>query len=265
MLKLAFMAGRNRWQFYLTALLGMSTFAQAAWAQAQPKEHPLVPAIELAESSMKILLQIPDYEATLIKQEMVNGRLISQRISMRLREEPFSVYMKYEEPNAGREILFSQGQNDNQVLVHEATGLTSLVGTIPLAIDSPQVMAENRHVITDAGLRRMLEKVLAQWRIESRFGEVDVKYYPHAKMGNAECEVIEVSHPRPRKQFLYHMSRLFIEKQSRLPIRLENYGWPSQAGQQASLEEEYTYLNVRTHVGLTAADFDTRNQKYSFQ
>jgi hypothetical protein len=265
MLKLASMAVPVKRQLLLMALLGLCPVPRMAIAQSQSREHPLIPAIQLAESSLKILQQIPDYEATLIKQEMVNGRLISQRIAMRLREEPFSVYMCYEEPNAGREILYSQGQNGNQVLVHEASGLTSLVGTIPLAIDSPQVMAENRHVITDAGLRRMLEKVLAQWRVESRFGEADVKFYPHAKMGNAECEVIEVSHPRPRKQFLYHMSRLFIEKQSRLPIRLENYGWPPQAGQTAPLEEEYTYLNIRTHVGLTAADFDSRNQKYSFQ
>ncbi len=233
--------------------------------QQQSGEHPLIPAIQLAEQSYRVLQQITDYEATLIKQELVNGKLLTQRIFVRIKEAPFSVYLRYEDPNPGREILYVQGQNNNQLLAHEASGLAAIVGTVPLDLNSPQVMAENRHVITDLGMRRMLELVLAQWQIESRYGEIDVKYYPQAKMGNADCEVIEVSHPRPRKQFLFHMSRLFIEKNSRLPIRIENYGFPEQPGQQAPLIEEYTYVNVKTNVGLTAGDFDRRNPRYSFK
>ncbi len=245
----------------ITLSMPQSGFSQSE----QAAEHPLIPAIRLAEQSYQTLRQITDYEATVIKQELVNGRLLTQRMALRLREEPFSVYLKYEEPNAGREILFVRGQNNDQLLAREATGLTSLVGTVSLAIDSPQVMAENRHVITDLGMRRLLEIVITQWNLESKFGEVDVKYYPNAKMGNADCEVIEVTHPRPRKQFLFHMTRLFLEKQSRLPIRIENYGFPTQAGQPAQLVEEYTYVNVRTNSGLTAADFDPRNPRYSFK
>lgn len=238
---------------------------QQVQGQQAPAEHPLVPAIQLATQSYNVLRNITDYEATLIKQELVNGRLITQRMKMRLKEEPFSVHLYYEEPNAGRQILYVSGQNNNQLLAKEATGLSSLVGTVQLALDSPQVMAENRHVITDLGMRRMLEMLVTQWNLESKFGEVDVKYYPNAKMGNAECEVVEVIHPRPRKQFPFHMTRLFIEKQSRLPIRIENYGFPAQAGQPAQLQEEYTYVNVKTNIGLTAADFDRRNPRYSFQ
>ncbi|HWL07099.1 MAG TPA: DUF1571 domain-containing protein [Planctomicrobium sp.] len=256
---------QRRLRSALLILVGLVLLPQAVHSQEQPPaEHPLVPAIQLAMQSYEVLKKISDYEATLIKQEFVGGRLLTQRISMRLKEEPFSVYLRYEEPNAGRQILFVNGQNNNQLLAKEATGLSSLVGTVPLAIDSPQVMAENRHVITDLGMRRMLEMVINQWNIESKFGEIDVKYYPNAKMGNAECEVIEVSHPRPRKQFLYHMTRLFVEKQSRLPIRIENYGFPPQAGQPAQLLEEYTYVNVKTNLGMTPADFDRRNPRFGF-
>lgn len=234
-------------------------------AQSSVPEHPLIPAIQLIRQSYDVLRQIGDYEATLIKQELVNGRMISQRIRIRLKEEPFSIYMRFEEPHAGREILYVSGQNNNQLLAHETTGLSSLVGTVSLPLDSPQVLAENRHLITDVGMRRMLEMVIAQWELESQYGETDVKFYPHAKMGNAECEVIETSHPRPRKQFPFHMTRVFLEKQSRLPIRIENYAFPAQVGQPAVLVEEYTYTNVKTNLGLTAADFDRRNEKYSFQ
>lgn len=232
---------------------------------AQQREHPLVPALQLLKQSYQVVLQLNDYEATLIKQELVNNQMISQRIRMRTKDKPFSIYLQYEEPHPGREVLFVLGQNDNQMLVHDAAGLTSLVGTLSIAVDSPQALAENRHMITDMGMKRLLELLITQWELESKYGESEVKFYPSAKMGNAECEVIENSHPRPRKQFPFHMTRIFLEKHTRLPIRIENYGFPAQPNQQAPLIEEYTYVNVKTNLGLTAADFDRRNQNYSFR
>jgi len=253
------------WRLAVISLLGV--WGTPVWAQETkgPQEHPLVPAVQLLQQSYSIVEQLRDYEATLIKQELINGRIISQRIRLRLKEKPFSIYLQYEEPHAGREVLFVLGQNDNQLLVHDAAGITALVGTISLAVDSPQAMAENRHMITEMGMKKMLELLIAQWELESKYGECDVKFYPGAKMGNAECEVIECSHPRPRKQFPFHMTRIFLEKQSRLPIRIENYGFPPQPNQPAPLVEEYTYVNVKTNLGLTAADFDRRNQRYSFR
>lgn len=246
--------------FFTSVSLGSHVFSQET-----QQEHPLIPALRLARQSQKVLDQVNDYEATLIKRERIDGNLIGQRIAMKLRKSPFSVYMKYERPNAGRQILYVEGQNQNQLLAREASGLTSLIGTVSLPIDSPQVMAENRHPITDVGMHRMIEMVIEQWELESKYGEIDVQFYPQAKMGNAECEVIETTHPRPRRQFKYHLSRVFIEKQSRLPIRIENYGFPQQANTPAPLLEEYTYLNVRTNVNLTAADFDRANRNYSFR
>ena len=243
---------------------GLLVVVNIAGAQDQVREHPLVPAIRLARESYAALQKVQDYEAVFFKRELVSGKLQNQKIMLRLREEPFSVYMKFIEPSAGREILFVEGRNQNQLRVHEAAGLSSLVGTISLAINSPSVMAENRHPITDVGMRRLLELQLKLWELESNYGEINVKFYPNARMGNVACEVIESSHPQPRKQFPFQMTRLFLDKQSRLPIRIENYGFPRQAGAQPPLVEEYTYTNVRTNVGLTDAHFDEKNPQYSF-
>lgn len=242
-------------------------FAQAPAQQpaATQQQHPLVPAIQLAQQSLQVVQKVNDYSCTVVKRELINNQLVSQRIAMKLREAPFSVYMKFEQPHAGREVLYVHGQNQNQLLVHEAEGLATLAGTLSLAVNSPQVTAENRHPVTDVGMRRMLDLVIAQWTVETQFGEIDVKFYPDAKLREVPCEVIESSHPRPRKQFPFHMTRLFLEKQTRLPIRIENYGFPAQANQAAPLVEEYTYLNVQANIGLTAADFDQANRKYNFK
>ncbi|HVJ85430.1 MAG TPA: DUF1571 domain-containing protein [Caulifigura sp.] len=229
------------------------------------ERHPLAPALKLARSSRKSLESVRDYECLFIKREQLNGAVVTQTMEMKLREEPFSVYLKSQDPNPGREILFVKGQNDNKLLAHEGSGLKSLVGTVPLALDAPQVRAENRHPITEIGMRNLIDQVIAQWEFEGQYGESNVQYFPDARIGGVSCPAIECSHPLPRKQFRFHISRLYIDAQSNLPVRIENYEFPAAAGQDPPLVEEYTYVKVQTNVGLTNKDFSDRNPAYKFR
>lgn len=229
-----------------------------------PTEHPLFPPIQLARRSLEVLQSIRDYEATFVKEERVNGRLASQTMLIRLRENPFSVYLLYGGDDAGREILYVQGQNNNQLQAHEGRGLKSLVGTVSLATDGVEALQDNRYPITMIGMRRMLETVLTQWQQETLYGEVDVRFYPAAKLGGRPCQVIESTHPQPRRQFKFHMTRLFIDAETRLPVRVEQYGFPPTPGDKPVLEELYSYSNIRTNVKLTDLDFSTDNPSYNF-
>ena len=74
---------------------------------------------------------------------------------MKVRHEPFSVYMHFDEPHAGREVIFVEGRNNNNLLVHEA-GFASLIGTLELEPTGSQAMAENRYPITKAGIQKMI-------------------------------------------------------------------------------------------------------------
>ena len=62
--------------------------------------------------------------------------------------------------------------------------------------------------------------------------------------------MIESVHPRKHPHFLFHMVRLYIDHEHGLPIRFEAYDWPKHPGAGPELVEEYTYLNLRTNVGL---------------
>lgn len=244
-------------------------FAQGAAQQGQSQpaaeEHPLAPAIRFAESSLAAVEQLNDYTATLTKRELINGQLLTQVMYLKFREEPFSVYLQYGEQHSGREILYVHGHNQNQILAHEGQGLSSLVGTVSLDPAGQQAMAENRHRITDLGLKRMLELVIEQWTIESQYGEIEVRYYPDARLGNIRCQVVETAHPRPRRQFLYQTTRIYFDVETQLPVRIENFGFPRDPAQQPPLVEEYTYLDVSTNVGLADQDFDSRNPAYQFR
>lgn len=229
-----------------------------------PKEHPLKPAIRIAQTSLEKLQDVRDYECVMTKRERINNQLTTQVMFMRFREEPFSIYMKFGEPFAGREILYVAGRNNGMMLAHEGSGIRSLVGTVSLPLDSAEAKAENRHSLTDAGLRNLVRLLIKQWEFESQYGEINVQYYPDARLGEIACQVVEVSHPNPRRQFAYHITRLYVDAQSGLPVRVENYGWPAQPGGQPVLMEEYTYTRLKTNVGLTDQQFSRDCPDYNF-
>jgi hypothetical protein len=114
------------------------------------------------------------------------------------------------------------------------------------------------------GMRKMLDRVIAQWEHEARYAETEVQYYPNARLGDLELKAIESKHPQPRKQFKFHMTRLYLHKQSQLPVRVEQYDFPKKNGDSPPLAEEYTYLKLRTNIGLTDHDFDIKNPNYAF-
>jgi hypothetical protein len=227
-------------------------------------QHPLAPAVRLLKASRKSLDEIKDYEATFIKRERFSDGLKTQTMQIRLREQPFSVYLRCEEPNVGREILFVKGQNQNMLLAHEGSGIKSLVGSVSLAVDSPKAREDNRHPITDIGMRRLVERLAEEWELQSNYQECDVRYYPDAKIGGVSCPAIECSHPKPRRQFPFHVTRIYIDAKSNLPVRLENYDFPTQRGQEPPLAEEYTYVKIRTNVNFKDADFSSTNPQYKF-
>ncbi len=234
-------------------------------AKTSPQVHPLVPAIALAKTSLAKTNALSDYEGTLTKRELIGNTLTTQMMQIRVREKPFAVYLKYAAPNEGREVLFDSSQDPAKLLAHEGAGPKALLGTLALPLNDPQVMAETRHAVSDLGLSRLVHLVIEQWELESKYGEVDVKYYPNAKMGRIECETLEVTHPRPRRQFKYHQTRLFIEKATGLPLRVQNYGFPQQAGVEPPLVEDYAYTGLKTNLGLKPLDFSRTNPAYRFQ
>jgi len=247
----------------LTASLTGAAVAQGDEA-AKPGEHPLKAALKLAKQAEEAASEMKDYRAVFTKREMVKGQMYASQMQMKLRQEPFSVYLRFINPeHAGREVLFVEGRNNNQMLAHE-TGIKALVGTVALDPQGEMALAEARYPVTRIGVQNLASGVLAQWERESGFGECDVKYYPEAKIGEQPVIVVESSHPVRRNQFKFALTRLWLDKETRMPVRVQQYDFPPVPGGQPVLVEEYTYTNIEPNVQLTDADFDTRNPQYQF-
>src|SRR5260221_10550891 len=76
--------------------------------------------VALLELGQQRLEHFPDYTATFIKQERVDGADLQelQTIQLKIRHKPFGVYMKWlEGGDVGRELLFAEGQYDDKLQV----------------------------------------------------------------------------------------------------------------------------------------------------
>jgi hypothetical protein len=225
--------------------------------------HPLYRPLEMAYKSRAALRDLKDYEAVFTKQEVLDRRRKTTTMRIKFREEPFSVYLYFVDPNKGREVIYVEGKNNNQLLVHE-TGVKAIIGTISLDPKSKDAMAESKYPVTMIGMHKLLEQIIDQWEAEGKFGETSVQYYPDAKLGEVNCTVIESSHPKPRDNFKFQLTRLYFEKETMYPIRVEQYGFPRRNEKQPPLVEEYTYSQIKANPGLADRDFDSANPSYAF-
>lgn len=226
--------------------------------------HPLYVLLVEAYKAREALKSVKDYEADFIKREQINRKLVTTTMNLKLRHEPFSVYLKFVEPNAGREVIYVDGRNKNNLYVHE-TGFKAIVGTLSLPPTGPDAMADNRYPVTMIGMQNLLDKIIAQWEMEGKYSEVQTQKYPNATLPTGEqCVAYESLHPSPKKEFKFHVTRLWIDKATGLAIRVEQLGFPQKNDKQPPIVEEYTYCKVKVNVPLTDRDFDTKNPSYAF-
>ncbi len=240
-------------------------------AAAKKPAHPLDPTLNMArEALVNIRKNVKDYTATMVKRETVNGKLTQPEttfIKVRHRQAgttPFSIYMSYLKPKArkGQEAIWMEGRNNNKIVGH-GTGLQGLV-TVYLDPDGIIPTMGTNYKIYDSGLEKLVEKLIERAERERRYPECEVQYFQNAKINDRKCTVIQLTHPVQRPHFEFHVARVFIDDEYKVPIRYAAYNWPTTAGGNLRLIEEFTYYNININVGLTDRDFDHRNPEYKY-
>lgn len=229
----------------------------------QEKGHVLAPALKIARDADAVFANVDDYTAEFHKNVVVGKKRINQQMEIKVREKPFSVYLKFLNQHKGREVIYIDGRNDGNLLTH-GVGIETIVGTLKLDPKGSTAMEESRYPITMIGMRKMVQKIISQWESELAIPDPTVKFYPNAKIGSLECRVVQTSHARKQSKAHFHMTRLYIAKDSGLPVRVEQFGFPTKAGAKPVMLEQYTYLGVKTNVGLKSIEFDTRNPRYDY-
>jgi outer membrane lipoprotein-sorting protein len=223
-------------------------------------------AIRVALEARERLKGIQDYTCTFIKRERINGQLLPEEyIVMKARNRPFSVYMKWQRPYEGREVIYAQGQYDGKVMAH-STGVEKVVGgTVALDPRGSMAMENSRHDITEAGIGNLVNQLVTRWQKEKQLGQTKVEVKENANVDGRPCICVKTQHPQDPKNYSYFRSRVFFDKENGLPIRFEGYDWPRRGSPpEGDVVESYTYRDLKINVSLTGLDFNVENPKYNF-
>ena len=211
---------------------------------------------------------VKDYTCIFIKQERVNGELLpEQTVFMKLREKPFSVYMKWIGKNSrGQEALYVAGINDGKVKVHQG----GLLGIINLNLDPEGKMAmkDNRHPITDAGIgytTRLIWEDLARARKKN---EGEITFLEQKAGGGTEFRYLRIALPPEKvkpglkktspEQYYAAGAEICLDAAGLILSSITIYD------SNGELLEKYRYREIKLNVGLTDRDFDPDNDEYGF-
>jgi hypothetical protein len=233
---------------------------------AKPGEHPLAPVLRTVKASQdEIDAKIRDYSCLFTKQENVDGELgEKQQIMLKVMHDPFSVYMSFLQPFAGREVVYVAGQNSGNLVVLDA-GFKRMLGKMNLDPQGNLAMKGQKHPITSVGIRNLTAKLMKMWEAESKFAECEVTTNADQKIGGRPCTLLQVVHPNPRQEFRFHAARLFVDNELKIPVHFDAYGWPQGQNADPPLDESYTYSNVKINNGFTAREFDSKNNPEIFK
>lgn len=255
---------------------------QPSGVEQRLSEHPLDTVLQRARESLAFhRREHRDYRATVVKQERIGKQLsdvVRMALKLRYREasgdtsiRPVDVYLKFLEPKgqAGREVIWSQGLNENLMRVHEAGFLN--VATVELAPTSRLAMIGNRYPISDIGIEKLLEKLLERGERDRMFAGCEVIVQENVQVAGRICTRIEVLH-RDKEldvaggvhKFDFHRAVIDLDVELGIPIHYASYLWPLEGQDDLVLDEEFTYEDLEFNVGLTDEDFDPENPAYNY-
>jgi hypothetical protein len=238
--------------------------------------HPLDPALQLARECLDHMQkEVDDYECTMIKHERVGQTLAEpQEMFARIRnrklkdsaiEKPLSVYLKFTSPDSvkGQQVLWIEGRNNDKMIARAGGTLGSLTPSIWLTPDGAMAMRGSRYSIKQIGIENLVAELIVKGERDRKHDECEVEIADDTFDGRA-CTRIEVRHPQPREHFDFHIARIHVDRELKVPIHYAAYTWPAADGTGPQLLEEYSYRDLKLNVGLTDADFDPNNSTYGF-
>jgi hypothetical protein len=229
----------------------------------EPAKQLLLEILLAAEARLK---QVPGYTARFRKQERLRGRLQpEQTLVLKLRHEPFSIYMKFLAPKEGKELIYVAGFNDDCLIGHNGDWTRRLIPRLKVRPTDPIALLESRHPVTEAGLANLTAKLIGYRRLD--LADPDAETILDWQLdGDGRRRPRSVHrHPHYKPERPFALTEILYDPDTFIPRQFTGYDWP-EPGRDGPLElgERYAYDDVDFDVVLTDADFDPANPSYAF-
>jgi hypothetical protein len=228
---------------------------------ATPQEPSAIERVgQLLADAKANFANVRDYTGTVVRQERIGGQLQPEAfIDIRIRQQPFSVCMKWTAPKqlAGQEAIYIAGKNNNEIRA-KGTGFLAIAGYVSLATNDPRITKKSRHSITESGIGNIIDVIARSYEIERHLpaNQVQVAFGDYA-FQQRPCTRMELTHKVFNPQLYCGRCVVYFDKELKLPVRVEVYDWPKPNGNPTGeLLECYSYINLKFNLGLTDAAFE---------
>jgi len=235
---------------------------------SSPAKGPPASATSLIDKAWENWHDVEDYTCVFSKQERIRGELLPERtVFMKVREDPFSVYMKWiGSYRSGQEALYVSGQNNGELKVHRG----GILGIINLNLDpeGELAMKSSRHSITEAGIGHTLRLIREDFLLARKNGEGEITLVAEEDVNAPGVRCFRAEFPPERvktgtkkespREYYGAVSEICLDTATLLPRSVTIYDSTGE------LLEKYRYRDVKLNVGLTELDFDPDNPEYGF-
>jgi hypothetical protein len=180
------------------------------------------------------------YQMRVSRLERVNGELQPEEdILLSIRREPKAVRLEWASgPSKGREVIYSSALDPRMIFVHMPTTAIPLP-VMKIPVDSPLVMRNSRHAITEAGLDTILAKLRRSEHGDdtTRKSAGTLSYLGLEKPAGTD----RTCHHFVRKTASGEKWNVYLDERSLLPSMVEAH---DAAG---AMIEKYVYREVRSN------------------
>jgi hypothetical protein len=200
-----------------------------------------------------------DYSGTFTRQERLNGSLSAEQVGeMKMRVNPVGVYVRFVIPDAtsGMEVVYSGVRHDGKVRYRQAGLAGRKVGSLRLDVDDSKFLADNRHPVTEWGMGPTIERVATATAREKILNNPVEVYTADYQFANRNVTKYEILMRRPHALRYAARMVVFIDKETKLPLRFEAYDEPKGSAIIGELIEAYSFTDLKFNTGLGENTFD---------
>lgn len=210
---------------------------------------------------------IPAMTAVFHKQERIDGALLPLHVmDLKCRNEPFSVYMKWREPDEGQEVIWSRGAHDGKIVVCPPGWKRKVMRMVKIEPDSDQAMAASRRPISSSGIWNFTARLRDTVEQElMRDPTVQVSQSSGAEISGRPCDRFTFERSTPGAAGDFHRMIIYADQALGVPVALEHYRWAEADGRlQSQVEESFLFRDLNLAAQLSDVDFDDHNPAYEF-
>jgi hypothetical protein len=133
----------------------------------------------------------------------------------------------------------------------------SLLGFASLDGADPRLQQNGRHTILDAEIGNLINRTIKTWEAERELGKTRILPPVNATHNKLDCIKVEAVRLEKHSQVYCYRTVIYLEKTSKMPIRLEHYDWPQKGGSaDGELLEISNYVKIQVNTGLREAEFN---------